>query len=164
MTTAGAPEDDPAGLLDDVDWEILSTLQREGRTALTEIARRLDMASATIHDRVGTLEEAGYIRRYRAVLDPRKVGVDTTAFVMVRTTPDAAADVASRVGDHEAVQEVHVITGDPDLLCKVRVDGREALSGLVRRIGAVEDVTATTTHLALERIKEDGRLPLEGQP
>lgn len=163
MTTAGTPDDDPAGLLDEVDWEILSTLQREGRTALTEIARRLDMASATIHDRVSTLEEAGYIRRYRAVLDPRKVGVDTTAFLMVRTTPDAAAEVAARVGDHEAVQEVHVITGEPDILCKVCVDSRETLTALVREIGAVEDVTATTTHLALERVKEDGSIPLNGQ-
>lgn len=162
MTAARGPEEQPAGLLDEVDWEILDTLQREGRTALTEIARRLDMASATIHDRVSALEEAGYIRRYRAVLDPRKVGVDTTAFVMVRTAPDAAPDVAERVGEWEAVQEVHVITGQADLICKVCVEGRQALSALVREIGSVDDVTATTTHLALERIKEDGRLPLDG--
>jgi DNA-binding Lrp family transcriptional regulator len=42
--------------LDEVDRKILKILQADGRTALSEIARRLDMGSATIHERVETLE------------------------------------------------------------------------------------------------------------
>lgn len=147
--------------LDEVDRKILKILQADGRTALSEIARRLDMGSATIHERVNTLEREGYIREYRAVLDPELLGIDTVAFVRIGTEAGRFSEVAERLAEEGAVQEIHEITGDTDLLLKVRVAAREELTDLLSRIGEYDGVRTTGTDIALRSVKEESRLALD---
>lgn len=153
--------DTTANGLDEVDRKILTILQADGRTALSEIARRLDMGTATIHERVNGLEEEGYIREYRAVLDPELIGVDEVAFVSVRTEPGRFSSVAERLAEERNVQEVHEITGDADLLIKVRVADRSALTSLLSEVGSHDGVEATSTNVALRSVKEENKLTLE---
>lgn len=146
--------------LDEVDRKILKILQADGRTALSEIARRLDMGSATIHERVNALEEEGFIREYRAVLEPELLGIDHVAFVRVTTEAGQFSTVAERLAEEPDVQEIHEITGDADLLLKVRVAEQSALTDLLSRIGGYDGVTATATDVALRSVKEEHRLDL----
>jgi Lrp/AsnC family transcriptional regulator for asnA, asnC and gidA len=146
--------------LDEVDRKILKILQADGRTALSEIARRLDMGSATIHERVNALEEEGFIREYRAVLEPELLGIDHVAFVRVETEAGQFSTVAERLAEEPDVQEIHEITGDADLLLKVRVAEQSALTDLLSRIGGYDGVTATATDVALRSVKEEYRLDL----
>jgi Lrp/AsnC family transcriptional regulator for asnA, asnC and gidA len=149
--------------LDDVDVHILKILQSDGRTALSEIARRLDMGSATIHERVRSLEEEGYIREYRAVLDPELLGIDQVAFVHVETMAGRFSEVAERIAEHREVQEVHEITGDADLLVKVRVRETDDLSDFLADLGESEGVRKSATNVSLRSVKEEGRLDLSDQ-
>ena len=148
--------------LDEVDWSILKILQSDGRTALSEIARRLDMGSATIHERVRALEEQGFIREYRAVLDPDLLGIDEVAFVNVVTVPGRFGEVGERIAEQRAVQEIHELTGDADLLVKVRVRDREHLSDFLSALGEFDGVRKTSTNVALRTVKEESRLDLNG--
>ncbi|WP_416841381.1 Lrp/AsnC family transcriptional regulator [Haloferax sp. DFSO52] len=149
--------------LDEVDRSVLKILQSDGRTALSEIARRLDMGSATIHERVRSLEEQGYIREYRAILDPKLLGIDQVAFVQVETMAGRFSEVAERLAEYREVQEVHEITGDADLLLKVRVKETDDLSDFLARLGESEGVRKSATNVSLRTVKEDGRLDLNGQ-
>lgn len=155
--------DSPSASLDEVDRSILKILQSDGRTALSEIARRLDMGSATIHERVRSLEEQGYIRDYRAVLDPELLGIDQVAFVHVETNAGRFSEVAERIAEHREVQEVHEITGDADLLVKVRVRAADDLSDFLSELGETEGVRKSATNVSLRTVKEEGRLNLNGQ-
>lgn len=146
--------------LDEVDWKILKILQADGRTALSEIARRLDMGSATIHERVNILEEDGFIREYRAVLEPGLLGIDHVAFIRVQTEAGQFSAVAERLAEEPDVQEIHEITGDTDLLMKVRVGEQSELTELLTRIGGYDSVTATATDVALRSVKEEHKLNL----
>ena len=144
--------------IDEVDAKILKILQADGRTALSEIARRLDMGSATIHERVNTLEEEGYIQDYRAVLDAELLGLDDVAFIRVETEAGRFSEVAERLAEEGAIQEIHEITGETDLLLKVRVGDREDLTDFLSRIGKYEGVVSTKTDVALRSVKEENRL------
>jgi Lrp/AsnC family transcriptional regulator for asnA, asnC and gidA len=146
--------------LDEVDHKILKILQADGRTALSEIARRLDMGTATIHERVNGLEESGFIREYRAVLDPELLGVDEVAFISVRTEPGRFSAVAERLAEECHIQEIHEITGDADLLVKVRVGDRSDLTDLLTAIGSYDGVEGTSTNVALRSVKEESKLSL----
>lgn len=151
-------EPSPADALDDVDRKILKILQADGRTALSEIARRLDMGTATIHERVNNLEETGYIREYRAVLDPELLGVAQVAFITVDAEPGRFSEVAERLAEESAIQEIHEVTGESDLLVKVRVSARSELTDLLADIGRYEGVEGTTTKVALRSVKEENTL------
>lgn len=146
--------------IDEVDRKILTILQADGRTALSEIARRLDMGSATIHERVNNLEQEGFIREYRAVLEPELLGVDHVAFVRVDTVAGKFSTVAERLAEEPDVQEIHEITGDADLLMKVRVGTQSDLTDLLSRIGGYDGVTSTATDVALRSVKEEHKLNL----
>jgi Lrp/AsnC family transcriptional regulator for asnA, asnC and gidA len=147
--------------LDEIDRKILTILQADGRTALSEIARRLDMGTATIHERVNGLEESGFIREYRAVLDPELIGIDEVAFISIRAEPGRPSSVAERLTEVQHIQEIHEITGDADLLVKVRVADRSALTDLLGEIGSYDGVVATSTNVALRSVKEESKLALD---
>jgi DNA-binding Lrp family transcriptional regulator len=148
--------------MDDVDGKILKILQADGRTALSEIARRLEMGNATIHERVDSLEAEGYIKEYRAVLEPALLDIDQVAFVHVRTDPGQFSSVAERLAEEQDVQEIHEVTGDFDLLLKIRVRERSELTELLTTIGGYEGVRETSTDVALRSVKEDHTLNLDG--
>lgn len=147
--------------LDEVDIKVLKILQADGRTALSEIARRLDMGAATIHERAKALEAEGYIKEYRAVLDAELLGVDQVAFVRVDTEPGRSSEVAERLVEESLVQEIYEITGDEDLLLKARFAERSDLTSLLGDIGTYDGIKATSTDLALRTVKEDNRVNLE---
>lgn len=144
--------------IDEVDRKILSILQVDGRAALSEIARRIDMGTATIHERTKALEEAGYIREYRAVLDPELLGRNQVGFIRIETTAGRSPEVAERLVEVAAIQEIHEVTGDADLLLKVRVADRRELTELLRDIGQYEGVESTATDVALRSVKEQHTL------
>lgn len=147
--------------IDDIDRKILKILQADGRTALSEIARRLEMGSATIHERVNTLEEQGFIKEYRAVLDPELLDQDRIAFVRVKTEAGQFSTVAERLVETDDVQEIHEVTGDYDLLLKIRFRERSELTDLLADIGDSDGILETSTDVALRSVKENHRLNVD---
>lgn len=150
----------PTDRIDDIDLNILKILQADGRTALSEIARRLDMGTATIHERTKSLEEEGYIREYRAMLDPELLDINEVAFLQICTEAGRFSEVAERLAEHSAIQEIHEITGDADLLLKVRVRDKTGLTDLLTEIGRFDGVESTETSVALRSVKEESKLDL----
>lgn len=147
--------------IDEVDRKILAILQADGRAALSEIARRLDMGSATIHERTNALEDAGYIREYRAVLDPELLGRNEVGFIRVNTIAGRSSEVAERLVEMTPIQEIHELTGDTDLLLKVRVSDRKELTEILREIGQYEGIEDTATDVALRSVKEEYTLCID---
>lgn len=147
--------------IDEVDRKILAILQADGKTPLSEIARRLDMGTATIHERTNNLEEEGYIQGYRAVLDPDLLGQRTVGFIRVHTAPSRTAAVAERLTEVDVIQEVHELTGEADLLLKVRLANRKELSEHIRELEQYDGIDGTETEVALRSVKEKHVLKLE---
>src|SRR5690606_16359197 len=80
--------------LDRYDLKILAALQENAAISNQELADRIGLSPSPCSRRVKQLEEAGYILRQVALLDPHKLGLTLTAFVMVgmdRHTPDRFA-------------------------------------------------------------------------
>lgn len=146
--------------IDETDLKILKILQADGRIALSEIARRLDLGTATVHERTDDLEEAGFIKEYRADLEEGMLGFSEVAFVNVKTEAGRFAGVAERLAENSAIQEIHEITGETDLLLKVLVRDRDALTGLLSEIGEHDGVRETETNIALGTVKDADKLDL----
>ena len=81
--------------LDAIDWKILSELQNDGRITNVELARRVGISAPPCLRRVRALEEAGYIRGYRALLDEKRLGYEVTMFALVHLSSQAEPDLAA---------------------------------------------------------------------
>jgi len=68
-------------LLDEVGWQLLAELQKDARTPLSELARRVGLSAPAVAERVRRLEDAGIIRGYRAELDLARLGLSLHAWI-----------------------------------------------------------------------------------
>jgi Lrp/AsnC family leucine-responsive transcriptional regulator len=149
-------------LLDQIDLKILSILQNNGRRHLAEIAKEVDLSSPAVMERVKKLEAQGVIKSYQAVLDPKKVGKDITAFIGVSVAHQRHIKTfASGMKRQHDVLECHHVTGEESFILKVKTANTESLETLLAEIRSVEGVTRTVTKVVLSTPKESQTLELD---
>lgn len=149
-------------MLDRIDAEILEILQKKGRTKRNDLAEAVGLSIPSVSDRLRKLEESGIITGYYAVLNPKKLGKDITAFIFV--TMDTSKHYASfleHASSMDEVLEVHAITGEGSHLLKVRTANTASLEKLLARIQAWTGVLSTRTNLVLSTPKETTRIKVE---
>lgn len=147
--------------LDHIDLRLLELLQGSGRMSQHDLARSVGLSSPAVSERLRKLEERGVIRGYAAVLDPRQLGCDITAFIAVGINGSRYyPDFRQRVSQLPQVQECHSVTGQGSHLLKIRVENTAALERLLAQVQAWPGVQWTTTSLVLSTVKETGELPL----
>ncbi|HLA99829.1 MAG TPA: Lrp/AsnC family transcriptional regulator [Bacteroidota bacterium] len=148
-------------IIDTIDQKILEILQNKGRTRRSELAEATGLSVPSVSERLKKLEERGVIRGYHAHLDPKKAGMDITAFVLV--TVDSSRHYAAFI-DHakstDEILEVHAVTGDGTHLLKIRTGNTVSLERLLAKIQAWAGVVHTTTSMVLSSPKETYRLKI----
>ena len=146
-------------MLDDKDEGILKELMEDGRKSVVEISDELEIPRATVQERLKRLVESGVIRRFVAVPDYSKIGKQVTAYVFVnfRSEEDVSQrSLAEHVSKIPGVYEVSVISGEWDIVLKVRASSVEEIGGLVvDKLRAMKGIEKTQTCVVFQTIKED---------
>ena len=149
-------------MLDPIDLKILSVLQSHGRCHLAELAKEVDLSSPAVMERLKKLETRGVIKGYQAVLDPKKVGKDVTAFIGVSVAHQRYIDAfSSQMARQRDVLECHHVTGDESFLLKVKTANTDSLEKLLAEIRSLEGVTRTVTKVVLSTPKETQKLEFD---
>jgi Lrp/AsnC family leucine-responsive transcriptional regulator len=155
-SAAGHPE------LDRTDLTLLAALQRNARSTYAELGVMVNLKPPAVHDRVKRLESRGFVRRYSAQLDARRVGYELTAFVSAFCAPDLDYDgFTAAVQAFPEVLEIHSVAGDETYLLKVATRSTAHLDDFLSRIKRVPGVARTRTTLVLSTPFERGGLPVE---
>lgn len=149
-------------MINDLDRQILTILQKSARTSNAEIARQVGLAPSAVFERIRKLEERGVLRSYGAQLDPRAVGLGLVAFTFVRSNDrPGGVQTAEKLAEIPEVLEVHHVAGEDCFLVKVRAADTESLGRLLReRLGKIGTITSTRTTIVLETVKETVELPI----
>ena len=146
------------GEIDSFDRRILDALRSDGRMSITELAKRVGLSKTPTQVRLKRLIDERYIRGFRAVIDPAKLGLDHIAFAEVKLsdTREAALDEFRRaVLKIPEVVECHMIASSFDYLLKVRTaDIRRYRIVLGERISSLPHVASTSTFVAMETIRD----------
>ncbi len=124
-------------MLNDVDRQILSILQKDARIKFSDLAKEIDKPVSTVFERIKKLEEDKVIKSYEARLDPEKVGKGFTAFVLgqARLGKDINLDnIGANIAKIPEVLEVHFVTGEYDFLIKFRVKDQKEYYRVVQEI------------------------------
>jgi Lrp/AsnC family leucine-responsive transcriptional regulator len=145
-------------MLDDKDRAILLALEKDARRSTKAIAEELDIPRATVHEHIKRMCDRGIIRGFTVVPDFSKLGEPITAFILVSFTPPSGAlsqrHVAQQIAGLEGVHEVHLISGEYDILVKVRGVSMENIGSLViDKIRQIEGVGRTLTCSSFATVK-----------
>lgn len=145
--------------LDEKDLELIQALRKDSKKPIAALARELGMPRATLQDRVRKLVKDGVIKRFTIVPDFAKLGRQIVAFVMVSFSPVpglSQRELAQEIAEIEDVQEVHLISGQWDILAKVRVGEVEDIGRLViDKIRSTRGVARTETCVSFECVREE---------
>ena len=143
--------------------EILRILEGNARQSDAEIARMTGMTAPEVKEIIANLERRGIIRRYKAVINYEKAGIELVqALIDVNVTPerDTGYDaIAKRISRFPEVKSVRLVSGEYDLL--VLVTGKtmqEVAYFVAEKIAPLEQVRNTLTHFLLKTYKENGEI------
>lgn len=147
------------GTLDEKDLMILRELEFDSSRNLTKIAEALGIPRTTIQDRVNKLKKLGIIKRFTVKVDKSKLGKPALAFVLVSFMPGSDVsqkNLAHQMAMMEDVEEAHLISGEWDILLKVRGSSMKEIGDLViDRIRSMRGVARTLTCAVFYTAKED---------
>lgn len=145
--------------IDQIDRKILDELSRDGRISVAELSRRVNLSKTPCQARIKRLEEQGYILGYRAVIDPKRLGLPHVAFVEVKLsdTRKAALEAFNKaVRALPEVEQAHMIASSFDYLLKVRTKDITAYREVLgEKLSALPHVAQTSTHVSMEAVKDD---------
>jgi Lrp/AsnC family leucine-responsive transcriptional regulator len=144
--------------IDAIDRRIIAALVEDGRMTITDLAAQVGLSKTPCQIRLRRLMEQGYIRSFRAVVDPARLGLDHIAFAEVKlsdTREQALEDFRRAVLRIREVEECHMIASSFDYLLKVRTsDIRKYREVLGEKISSLPHVASTSTFVAMEMIKD----------
>ena len=142
-------------LLDSIDLSLLEELQENARLPFAELARRVHLSTPAVIERVRKLEESGVILRYRAEVDPARLGLGVRAFVKVNVAGDRLANFARLARHVPEVIECHRVTGNESFILQVVV---RDMNHLERVIDALMPYQSTNTSMVLNSPVQGGRV------
>lgn len=150
--------------LDGTDLRILTALQADGRLTNTELADQVGLSQSPCLRRVRRLEQDGFIRSYRAVLDREAVGLSLTVFVefKLETSSQVASEMLQR--DLLTLPQVvtcHMLSGDVDCLAEIVVPSVKAFETFLNtQLRSLPNVRNIRSNIALKRVKSEMPMPL----
>lgn len=146
-----------------LDRKILRILQETANLPLDKIAAKVGASRTAVWNRIKRYEEKKLIRRYQALLDPAKVGLDHTFFVMIRTNrhdTEWLDRFSQAVDDLPEIVEAHRLAGEADYLLKVQVESAAAYDAFYRRLIDRIELYNVTSQLSMETLKAGAPLPV----
>jgi DNA-binding Lrp family transcriptional regulator len=152
--------------LDSIDRHILRELQDDGRITNVELARRVKISAPPCLRRVRALEEAGYIKGYRALLDEKLLGYEVTVFAMVHLASQSEADLAAFekfVRAQPLVRECWMLSGEIDFILKCVAPDLTTFQTFVAKLTAAPSVRNVKTSLTLRNSKNAAMVPMENE-
>jgi DNA-binding Lrp family transcriptional regulator len=152
-----------AARLDAVDRRILKQLQDDGRITNVELARRVGISAPPCLRRVRALEQAGYIKGYRALLDEKLLGYEVTVFALVHLSSQAEADLKAFedfVRAQPLVRECWMLSGEIDFILKCVAPDLKTFQAFVAELTAAPNVRNVKTSLTLRNSKDAAIVPM----
>ncbi|MBN1170114.1 Lrp/AsnC family transcriptional regulator [Candidatus Micrarchaeota archaeon] len=145
--------------LDQKDQDILHALQKDSRKTVAELSNELGIPRATVHERIVKLRKTGVIKRFTIEQDYGRTGKPTMAFVFASYDRNAHIDqhqLAKKVSQVGGVLGVYVVSGEWDLLIKVRGKSIEHIGTLiVDEIRRLPGIFKTHSIACFEAVKDD---------
>ena len=149
--------------IDQIDARILAELQRDANRPLDALADTVGLSRNGIWRRMKALEARGIIRGRVALLDPAKLSLGLTVFMMIRTNahaPDWLDRFSRATREMPEILGAYRMTGDLDYLVRARVADVAAYDRLYQRLIRKVPMSDVSASFVMEELKETHELPL----
>ncbi|MBK9107867.1 MAG: Lrp/AsnC family transcriptional regulator [Saprospiraceae bacterium] len=153
-----------ADKLDKVDIRILNFLQENSKITNLELSRKIGLSPAPTLERVKKLEQLEIIESYHAKINPNKVNLSISTFVLINLAwhiPGSMDSFVAKIKEIDEITDCYVITGDADILMRVVCKDIQAYENLLfRKLSQIKEVERLKTLMTLSIVKSSNKLPI----
>ena len=149
--------------MDNIREAILTTIEKNSRIDLKELAIRLGADETEVVNSLEAMENEGIICGYHTMIDWDKTSIEkVSALIEVRVTPQREEGfdrIAERIYNYPEVTSVYLISGGYDLLVSLEGKSLKEVSQFVSdKLSTLDTVISTATHFILKRYKDHGTI------
>ena len=148
-----------AEILDEIDLQILKTLQKNAKLTTKELAEAVHLTPTTVFERQKRLEKHGYIKKYVAVLDPEKLGQGLQVYCKVKLKQinhEIADAFVRKIQRIPEVTECYNTSGSYDYLLKVRAhDMKQYQEFVLNKLGEIESLASIESTFVMSEVKQN---------
>lgn len=105
-------------MMDEIDLQILQTLQHDGRTPFTTIAKQTGVSESTVRTRYASMVEAGIVNTV-SIVDPFALGFQAPAIIAINVKAGMIDDVGEAIRKFPEVSYGMMVLGSYDLIVEV---------------------------------------------
>lgn len=146
--------------LDKKDLTILEVLKQNSHLSTQKIAKKVNIPITTVHNRIKKLEREGVIRNYTVNIDQKKLGKNTSAYILItvdyrllKEKKMTQYELAKKIMANPNVEIACMITGLTDILIKITVKDMDELGDFVTKyLRNVDGVERTQTAVILSEV------------
>jgi Lrp/AsnC family leucine-responsive transcriptional regulator len=135
--------------LDKKDFALLEALQQNASQRLEDLARLVNLAPSSVHDRLRRLERSGIIRNWTVKLDAIGLGLGVLAFVGLQMSRPCS-EVMEALQAFPAIEECHSVAGRLCIVLKVRSPDTAGLLALIEKLRKIPGIEQTETTIVLQ--------------
>lgn len=143
--------------LDVYDRKILALLQEDASLSSAQIAEQVGLSQSPCWRRIQRLKDEGVIRRQVALLDRKKIGLNTQIFAEVKLNAHGRSNLTEftdSIRGFPEVLECYVLMGSVDFLLRIVTPDIEAYERFFfEKLSLVPGIQEVNSTVALSEIK-----------
>ncbi len=151
--------------LDKMDIKILNILQNNSKTTIREIASKVGLSATPTNERIKNMIREGYIEKYIAVLDTRKLGLQVMVYCQINLKDQSKSgylDFEREVQHFTEVVEIIGLFGTSDYLLKIACSNINFYKEFVKKkLCAMPNIAKFSSNIVSKEIKKELGYPLE---
>ena len=149
-------------ILDDKDRKIIELLLQDSSKSVKTISDEIEanykelegkISPTTVHNRIKKLKDKGIIKKYTLEVDRSKLYGDILAFILMSVSGKEIPqrEIVEQLMVFEEVEEVAIVTGEVDLLLRIRVESIDELNKFILdKLRNIEGIATSSTMISLE--------------
>ena len=145
--------------LDNKDLQILDLLQRNSNYSVKEIGEKIGLSFTPTYERIKYLEKNGFIEKYAAILNRKKIGVELVAYCNVTITNQSKKSLDAfeeEIVKHDEVQEVLSLSGTYDFMLKIATKDIDSYNAFITNVLAnTPNIYQYHSSIVLNEIKRE---------
>jgi len=140
---------------------LLELLEEDGQLSSKELASMLDSSEKEVEEAIKDLKQKGVLKKFKAVVDWKKMdGRHSASIIQVNVVPQEQLGfdrICREIAKDDRVLDVHLVTGEYDLMVLVKGETMDDISDFVTEVLAPKkEVLGTYTHIILDTFKREG--------
>jgi len=147
-------------MVSEMEKKIVRCLNQNARKSFREIAKETGISVPAVIQTIRRLEQNGAIKGYVPVLNPEYFGYGLIAIIALRISQGKLLETQKKIAEDPRVLAVYDVTGEWDSILIGYFSDREDLNQFIKQVLSFKYIDRTVTHLVLNVVKNEVRLPL----